>query len=183
MSFLGFSQVYLYWLHTNCLEKNDQKSNWNYSHGTTSVFNAINSDAQYCRDANLANRFAVFLGLKISILDEKTVFSLIVQYTCVVVNLEKNSIFLNPAVFSSKNSTKYCKKGTLGISGTAILWQKEASDKSDILFKRATCVCHFHWCQWNIMVSCLTYLLAGWVFMNNIWPGRRAHWVKIQKHQ
>ena len=74
------------------------------------------SAPDYCRDANLANRFAVFLGLKISILDEKTVFSPIVQYTCVVINLEKNCIFLNPAVFSSKNSTKYCKKGTLGIS-------------------------------------------------------------------
>ena len=58
------------------------------------------------RDANLSNRFAVILGLKISILDEKTVFSPIVQYTCVVINLEKNSLFLNPAVFSSKNSTK-----------------------------------------------------------------------------
>ena len=29
----------------------------------------------------------------------KTVFSPVVQYTCVVINLEKNSIFLNPAIF------------------------------------------------------------------------------------
>ena len=62
------------------------------------------------RDANLANRFAVFLGLKISILDEKTVFSPIVQYTCVVINLERNSIFLNPAVFSSKTVQNTAKK-------------------------------------------------------------------------
>ena len=26
----------------------------------------------------------------------------------------------------------------------ALLWQKEASDKSDISCKRAKCVCHFH---------------------------------------
>ena len=26
----------------------------------------------------------------------------------------------------------------------AILWQKEASDESDISCKRAKCVCHFH---------------------------------------
>ena len=50
------------------------------------------------RDANLAKRFAVYLGLETSIWDEKTAFSPIVQYTCVVINLEKNSIFLNPAV-------------------------------------------------------------------------------------
>ena len=43
------------------------------------------------------------------------------------------------------------------------------------LYKRAKCVCHFHWRQWNIMMSYLTYLLAGWVFMHKIWPGRRAH--------
>ena len=62
--------------------------------------------------------------------------------------------------------------------------QKEASDKSDIFRKRAKCVCHFHWQQWNIMMSYLTYLLAGWVFikMHKIWPGRRAQYrnLKIQ---
>ena len=58
---------------------------------------------------------------------------------------------------------------------TALLWQKEASDKCAISCKRAKCVCHLHWCQWNIMMSYLTYLLAGWVFMHKIWPGRRAH--------
>ena len=41
--------------------------------------------------------------------------------------------------------------------------------------KRAKCVCHFHWHQWNIMMSYPTYLLAGWVFMDKIWPGRGAH--------
>ena len=58
---------------------------------------------------------------------------------------------------------------------SALLWQKEASDKSDISCKRAKCVCHLHWRQWNIMTSYLTYLLAWWVFMHKIWPGRRAH--------
>ena len=29
-------------------------------------------------------------------------------------------------------------------------------------------VCHFHWHQWNITMSYLTYLLAGWVFMYRI---------------
>ena len=38
---------------------------------------------------------------------------------------------------------------------TALLWQKEASDKSDISCKRAKCVCHLHWRQWNIMMSYL----------------------------
>ena len=59
----------------------------------------------------------------------------------------------------------------------ALLWQKEASDKSDISCKLAKCVCHFHWRQWNIMMSYsyIPYLLAGWVFMHKIWPGRRAH--------
>ena len=31
--------------------------------------------------------------------------------------------------------------------------KKEASNKSDISCKRAKCVCHFHWRQWNIMMS------------------------------
>ena len=42
---------------------------------------------------------------------------------------------------------------------SALLWQKEASDKSYISCKRAKCVCLFHWHQWNIMMSDLTYLL------------------------
>ena len=66
------------------------------------------------------------------------------------------------------------------INYAALLWQKEASDKCDISCKRAKCVHHFHWRQWNIMMSYLTYLLAGWVFMHKIWPGRRAHWVKYR---
>ena len=63
---------------------------------------------------------------------------------------------------------------------TALIWQKEASDKSDISCKRAKCVCHFHWRQWNIMMSYLTYLLVGWVFLHEIWPGRRAHYVNYK---
>ena len=62
----------------------------------------------------------------------------------------------------------------------ALLWQKEASDKSDISCKRAKCVCHFHWRQWNIMMSYLTYFLAGWVFMHTIWPGRRVQQAKYE---
>ena len=62
----------------------------------------------------------------------------------------------------------------------ALLWQKEASDKRDISCKRAKCVCHFHWRQWNIMMSYLTYLLAGWVFMHTIWPGRRVQQAKYE---
>ena len=62
----------------------------------------------------------------------------------------------------------------------ALIWQKEASDKSDISRKRAKCVCHLHWRQWNIMMSYLTYLLVGWVFLHEIWPGRRAHYVNYK---
>ena len=63
---------------------------------------------------------------------------------------------------------------------SALIWQKEASDKSDISRKRAKCVCHLHWRQWNIMMSYLTYLLVGWVFLHEIWPGRRAHYVNYE---
>ena len=63
---------------------------------------------------------------------------------------------------------------------TAVLWQKEASDKSDISCRRAKCVCHFHWRQWNAMMSYLTYPLAGWVFIHKIWPGRGTHCVKYK---
>ena len=71
--------------------------------------------------------------------------------------------------------------GTMNVTHTALLWQKEASDKRDISCKRAKCICHFHWRQWNIMIFYFTYLLiAGWVFMHKIWPGRRAHWVKYE---
>ena len=47
------------------------------------------------------------------------------------------------------------------LHNSALIWQKEASDKSDISRKRAKCVCHLHWRQWNIMMSYLTYLLVG----------------------
>ena len=63
---------------------------------------------------------------------------------------------------------------------TALIWQKEASVKSDISRKRAKCVCHLHWRQWNIMMSYLTYLLVGWVFLHEIWPGRRAYYVNYE---
>ena len=62
----------------------------------------------------------------------------------------------------------------------ALIWQKEASDKSDISRKRAKCVCHLHWRQWNIRMSYLTYLLVGRVFLHEIWPGRRAHYVNYE---
>ena len=39
---------------------------------------------------------------------------------------------------------------------SALLWQKEASDKSDISCNRAKCVCHFYWRQWNIVMSYLS---------------------------
>ena len=65
---------------------------------------------------------------------------------------------------------------------TAHLWQKEASDKSDIFLLKGQ----------NVSVICtdingishllkyLTHLLAGLVFMHKIWPGRRAHWVEYE---
>ena len=69
---------------------------------------------------------------------------------------------------------------TLALIYTALIWQKEASDKSDISRKRAKCVCHLHWRQWNIRMSHLTYLLVGWVFRHEIWPGRRAYYVNYE---
>ena len=87
----------------------------------------------YYRDANLVKRFVVFLGLKESILDEKTIFSPIMQYTyiCVVINLEEKQYFPKSCsilkVFSSKNSTKYCKKITLGILAIIISVIKNSS--------------------------------------------------------
>ena len=32
--------------------------------------------------------------------------------------------------------------GTMNVTHTALLWQKEASDKSDISCNRAKCICH-----------------------------------------
>ena len=63
---------------------------------------------------------------------------------------------------------------------SALIWQKEASDKSDISRKRAKCVCHLHWRQWNIRMSYLTDLLVGWLFLHEIWPGRKAHYVNYE---
>ena len=48
---------------------------------------------------------------------------------------------------------------------TALLWQKEVGDKSDISCKRANCVCHLHRDQWNIIIPYLTYLLPEWVYL------------------
>ena len=65
---------------------------------------------------------SIFRAEKNSILMKKTVFSPIVQYTCVVINLEKEQYFPKSCsifeVFSSQNSTKYSKKVPLGISAT-----------------------------------------------------------------
>ena len=80
---------------------------------------------------------------------------------------------------SHSRNTHQCKVQT-GVCKSALIWQKEASDKSDISRKRAKCVCHLHWRQWNIMMSYLTYLLVGWVFLHEIWPGRRAHYVNYE---
>ena len=44
----------------------------------------------------------------------------------------------------------------LGNVYAALIWQKEAGDKSDISCKRAKHVYHFHWRQWNSMMSNLT---------------------------
>ena len=99
---------------------------------------------------------------------------------------------VTPCLSSAPSSTGYCEPvcgqreigrftvQDLYVDYTALLWQKEASDKSDISCKRAKCVCHFHWRQWNIMMSYLTYLLAGWVFMHKIWPRRRVQWAKYE---
>ena len=38
----------------------------------------------------------------------------------------------------------FFSKRKIASINTALLWQKEASDKSEISWKRAKCVCHFH---------------------------------------
>ena len=92
---------------------------------------------------------------------------------------KKIILLQNVSVSSRYNFYKALSSGNLSSSSlyyTALLWQKEASDKSDISWKRAKCVCHFHWRQWNIHdVLPNIYLLEGWVFMHKIWSGRRAH--------
>ena len=65
--------------------------------------------------------------------------------------------------------TNWSSNNQMNITG--LLWQKEASDNSDISCKiKEQNVCHFHWHQWNIMMSYPTYLSVG-VFMHKIWPG------------
>ena len=86
------------------------------------------------RDANLAKRFAVFLGLKRSILDEKNcIFTHCAIHMCSNKLQEKKQYFPRSCsileVFSSKNSTKYCKKVTLGISSCTKLLVKEGTKK------------------------------------------------------
>ena len=61
-------------------------------------------------------------------------------------------------VWGSKYVMKRDRKKTAqeiknNVDYTVLLWQKETSDKSDISRKRAKCVCHFHWRQWNIVMS------------------------------
>ena len=46
------------------------------------------------------------------------------------------------------------------LSYTALIWQKEASDKIYISCKTAKYVCHLHLRQWNSMISYLTYLIS-----------------------
>ena len=82
--------------------------------------------------------------------------------------------------FFSRNRNSSLKAEKTLESYTALIWQKEASDKSDISRKRAKCVCHLHWRQWNIRMSYLTYLLVGWVFLHEIWRRRRAHYVNYE---
>ena len=83
------------------------------------------------------------------------------------------SLFTDPLQCNSDTAVVW-------LSYSALIWQKEASDKSDISRKRAKCVCHLDWRQWNIMMSYLTYLLVGWVFLHEIWPGRRAQYVNYE---
>ena len=79
-----------------------------------------------------------------------------VQYTtCAVINFEeKNSIFLNPVVlievFSSKNSTKYHKKVTLGISVFGIQQLQELTS----LLMETSCVA-----IWSTSVQVATLLV------------------------
>ena len=82
-----------------------------------------------------------------------------------------------PCSYPCCNNSRLC---SLVVYYSALIWQKEASGKSDISRTRATCVCHLHWRQWNIRMSYLTYLLVGWVFLHDIWPGRRAHYVNYE---
>ena len=79
-------------------------------------------------------------------------------------------------LYGERDEYEQVAQGEIGCPKSALLWQKETSDKSDISCKRAKSVCHFHWRQWNIMMSYLTYPLGGWVFMHWIWAGRRAHY-------
>ena len=73
-----------------------------------------------------------------------------------------------------------CSNGLSSVKQFCPNLAKGSKWQSDISRKRAKCVCHLHWRQWNIMMSYLTYLLVGWVFLHEIWPGRRAHYVNYE---
>ena len=76
----------------------------------------------------------------------------------------------------------WCSEAVNYAYSTALLWQKEASDKSDISCKSKMCL--------SFLLMSMAYhdvlpnisLIAGWVLMHKIWPGRRAHY-RIRKHQ
>ena len=90
------------------------------------------------------------------------------------------------AVWNSEfsHSAPFMSLGKRLETRSALIWQKEASDKSDIgLVKEQNVSSHLHWRQWNIMLSYLTYLLVGWVFLHEIWPGQKSWLCELWKHQ
>ena len=57
---------------------------------------------------------------------------------------------------------------------SALLWQKEATLENDISCKWAKYVSHVNWHRCNIIMSWLTYLSAGWMFLLKIQTGSRT---------
>ena len=76
----------------------------------------------YSRDANLLRKKKVFLRMKTVFWLEKQHFSVCFHRSVHKVILEKKSILRhfaqNPKYLQLEKSTKYCKKGTVGISAT-----------------------------------------------------------------
>ena len=105
--------------------------------------------------------------------------SSVVQSSAIWLRIARSAIRTLRSV-RKKNTSVWCLRPCTHWGSLTLIWQKEASDKSDISRKRAKCVCHLHWRQWNIMMSYLTYLLVGWVFLHEIWPGRRVHCVNYE---
>ena len=62
--------------------------------------------------------------------------------------------------FAESNGT-ICALSTAVSHAALRTLAKGSKWQSEISCKRAKCVCHFHWHQWNIMKSYLTYLLGG----------------------